>query len=1307
MTAGKPSAKSMKKSKTLKIIAVLLCIFLTLQQTGFAQVASVELNVTGHLASLRNTLPADKIRPLHLRSISYDGLNNNFKLLLDKGDTKNPKAKDIELTTKNLLNYFFVGIALPNTAFWVNLRPDSPDNIIDPLLAQTEVGRIFLESDLQLKKDVADALNPQTPEGRKYWDKVYQKAGQIYESQNVTIPTLTRPWIVPDEIIVGESAGSAYVYKATLKVMLEQDYLKDSAAYSFQDEREKQLNEYSSQIIREEIIPKLTRSINNSNHYAALRQVYYSLILAQWFKARNRGKNNQYSRLIDSKDLSNLQSKVGYSADTYFKAYKDNFEKGEFNVKEPVYTPYGQVIRSYFSGGIDGVAPVFPNFGDKTLGPVTMIPNNKDNGKGENTALIGENVAVDGKLGLEVSLIQDSKQENNAVQETDLAENRAVERINTRISEYNMFQQSIGEIATKLEKGEMISDQDIVVLEDLKSRIILTNSLVAMELKVHQGDILVVNNQASIKFLNTLLGESQVDMFIDLRQAIVTELLLRAGLISSADGNTLSLLFKQDKFVIESAVVNYLGRAEVLKRLEWVAKNLTADLTRDLHNEYPDNKAIQNYTFLFNFGVSNPVKDSSDDAKILADIQALQAAKMGRRFGSQNSMFDQREFDVLVFQADKIRQDLGLAPGELPPENSMKEVRAKTEEGLELEVKNGVKNAQRQLLIKKYLDIIDLFDYPKYWRANPARRTEEKEKLLRILKGLDIIMSRAPPFSPAAAVDILWEAQAVIGTNPKNHRISSGEEFLANASALYLEEDGRLIAVDVIGFWADIQKNLAQAHQKYMEKIDLDNSEKEKAVLDLCIGADDSIKGKMSAKLRAFIGILGRHIPVVKHNKNKRFLINQEGGDEIVFYIHGQYNWDVLANKLSRRNLGVRITAVRIGDDDFGGAYVIAQQSDSKVKALEALGVMSAVASLEINDQGIPEWFVHYQGKRILYDTFYRELEEKNKGSGGIGSGPGSSFGQQTEIIFSGEEIAKDLSVLNNAAREVLLGPEEDFKEKVFLLFGIQIGGSYQIKRIIPVSKYAEQKYSYVESDPAEIVRLIDEYATGGSKLLGVLHTHPYDVTKILTKPGPSWQDGLGEDLLPPERLGKIAETAIGVVLEGTIPEGFSIDNFEEANLSAGIKAYFYLTEENRAKVFKVVDFEEWLNQPQPGNNDKGNNGGGGVGGIDFRFLPIVTVSLNNLKANIKAMPQGSLQRINLNQERADIERLVNVGIPPSKERLREYFSASLLKGNLKRDRARLISCLSDIFRMEEESGSLSDPLLKDILVVLSSGRSI
>jgi hypothetical protein len=212
--------------KTLsKILTLVLCFFLIYEQSSFAQIAA-QLDMAGYLSSLHNSFASDKFRPLHLRYIAFDGVNNNLRLLLDKGDTKDLQSAALETSTKELLTYFFVGITLPNDSFWVNLRSDSPDNIIDPLVAQTEVGKILLEADLQLKKDTARMTSPDTSEGRDYWNKLYQKAGELFGSENITIPTLTRPWIVPDEIIVRESTDSAYIYKAMLKVMLEQDYLK-------------------------------------------------------------------------------------------------------------------------------------------------------------------------------------------------------------------------------------------------------------------------------------------------------------------------------------------------------------------------------------------------------------------------------------------------------------------------------------------------------------------------------------------------------------------------------------------------------------------------------------------------------------------------------------------------------------------------------------------------------------------------------------------------------------------------------------------------------------------------------------------------------------------------------------------------------------------------------------------------------------------------------------------------------------------------------------------------------------------------
>lgn len=365
------------KGKIRKILSLILTFGLLYQQIGFAQVAA-ELNVAGYFSKLSANTVQDKFRPLQLRYFSYDTINDSFKVLLDKGDVKKLDDLKAQESTKVLLSYFLIGVSLPDSKFWVNLRPDAQDQIIDPALEKTDIGKIMLEADLQLKKDTASFTSPQTTEGRQYWTKLYQKAAQIYGYENVNIPTLTRPWIVPGEIIIRGAQGSAYIYKANLKVMLEQDYLKNSSAYNFQDNRAKALNEYSSQLIRELIIPKLTKEINSSARYAPLRQVYYSLVLARWFKTRFTGQTGTYSSLINTQNLASLTSKESWSKSVYFKQYQKSFAEGEYNVKEPVYTPTGQVIRSYFSGGVDVTANMkIAGFSESITasGQVPSIPN--------------------------------------------------------------------------------------------------------------------------------------------------------------------------------------------------------------------------------------------------------------------------------------------------------------------------------------------------------------------------------------------------------------------------------------------------------------------------------------------------------------------------------------------------------------------------------------------------------------------------------------------------------------------------------------------------------------------------------------------------------------------------------------------------------------------------------------------------------------------------------------------------------------------------------------------------------------------
>jgi hypothetical protein len=332
-----------------KIIAFIICFCLIFEQAGFAQVAP-QLGVPAYLSSI--PLAADNFRPVHLRSISLDPEANSVNVLLDKGNARKFQKQEIKDTTKKLMEYFQTGLRLPNSMFWVNLRPDAPKDIIDPYLENTDLGQVLLSADLQLKKDLAKFTDPSTAEGKQYWDKLYAKAESLLGSGDIEIPTITRPWIVPGEIIIGEAKNSAYIYKATLKVMLEQDYLKDAVQYSFDDERMQQMNAYSSQLVRELIIPKLTRHVNASKQYAPLRQVFYSLILAQWFKARNAGASGMYSDQIDTRDLSGLASQTAWSKDTYFKAYQKSFKDGEYNKDESVYSYNGMSVRRYFSGGL-------------------------------------------------------------------------------------------------------------------------------------------------------------------------------------------------------------------------------------------------------------------------------------------------------------------------------------------------------------------------------------------------------------------------------------------------------------------------------------------------------------------------------------------------------------------------------------------------------------------------------------------------------------------------------------------------------------------------------------------------------------------------------------------------------------------------------------------------------------------------------------------------------------------------------------------------------------------------------------------
>lgn len=351
-----------------RISAVAIAFVLLLEQSGFSQcIVPGQLPMPAYLSAC---VPAvDRFRPAYLRSTAFVSGGNGYRFMLDPGDMAFRDGEDRAGAAEKLMEYFYIGLRLPNSSFWVNLRPDAPDSMIDPLLERTDIGRVLLAADVQLKKDMARLTDPDTVPGKTYWDRLYAKADELYKGEDVEIPSAIRPWIVPGEIVIGVSGSGVYIHKATLSVCLEQDWLDHhnlvgcpegqptrlSFPASEPDPRIKQLNAYSAQLIRELLIPQLIREVNASKQYAGLRQVYFSLILAQWVKKQrlaDSGERAGMSPEIDSGNLTGLESEQPWSKDVYFQEYERSFEQGEYRKQRSVPDRDGITIRQYFSGGV-------------------------------------------------------------------------------------------------------------------------------------------------------------------------------------------------------------------------------------------------------------------------------------------------------------------------------------------------------------------------------------------------------------------------------------------------------------------------------------------------------------------------------------------------------------------------------------------------------------------------------------------------------------------------------------------------------------------------------------------------------------------------------------------------------------------------------------------------------------------------------------------------------------------------------------------------------------------------------------------
>jgi hypothetical protein len=122
-----------------------------------------------------------------------------------------------------------------------------------------------------------------------------------------------------------------------------------------------------------------------------------------------------------------------------------------------------------------------------------------------------------------------------------------------------------------------------------------------------------------------------------------------------------------------------------------------------------------------------------------------------------------------------------------------------------------------------------------------------------------------------------------------------------------------------------------------------------------------------------------------------------------------------------------------------------------------------------------------------------------------------------------------------------------------------------------------------------------------------------------------------------------------------------------------------------------------------------------GKGGIDFRGLPIVTqpggfssplLLRDSPLQSRKVDERGqSLSNVNLHESWRQIQNMLQAGIIPSSERIREYLQACCSREDSDKEIDKVLACIADILRLEEERCEATDSALKEMLVLLESDK--
>lgn len=298
---------------------------------------------------------------IELRYLSELDANSRYMMgTAFRGIPASPgQGKDLKQMSELSWNALFIWLALPSDTFWVNLNPEEPDRIIDKELGKTDVGRILLEADFQLKKDIAQLTHPKNSKlGSLYWFKLekYIRSNPMLNQNKGDTPIAVRVWIVPGLVDVWATDQSIYIADARMEVKLESEYLGEKGRGTRNPVTSK-IMRYAETLLKTMILPGLQEKIDTGPKYQELRQVFYSRVIAEWYKTKHRSSKLSFANIMGRGNTDPWRSSKIWSAYEIFQRYKQSYENHEYSVtierESKTDTHTYRTQRHYFWGGVD------------------------------------------------------------------------------------------------------------------------------------------------------------------------------------------------------------------------------------------------------------------------------------------------------------------------------------------------------------------------------------------------------------------------------------------------------------------------------------------------------------------------------------------------------------------------------------------------------------------------------------------------------------------------------------------------------------------------------------------------------------------------------------------------------------------------------------------------------------------------------------------------------------------------------------------------------------------------------------------